>query len=227
MLHMPRRKFIALLATLAATVPFQALAKFHEKNTKPGDYPGTILILSQAFRYETIAHQSYVRYVKKALLEKYPNIAYMFHAFSFSEEIHAINFQRILAELGSTTQSIAEAIEIGNTKANLRISAKNELQKIENIYPAFLQKLETESCDDAIINCMYSWKSHRQHEKKVKEILRFSGLFFGSVANRIEGLNLDFHVCEICGSTIDKEPKSPCEICNMSKSHYKKIAKPV
>jgi hypothetical protein len=56
---------------------------------------------------------------------------------------------------------------------------------------------------------MYSWKSHQQHEKKARQIMIYSGLFFGSVAGEIEGLSLDFHMCRICGSTIDEKPLCP------------------
>ena len=89
-----------------------------------------------------------------------------------------------------------------------------------------LQELETESCEAAIISCMYSWKSHQQHEEKARQILHSSGLFFGSVAVKIEGLRLDFHVCRICGSTIDEKPHAPCTICNRSLSNYDRMQRP-
>ena len=43
--------------------------------------------------------------------------------------------------------------------------------------------------------------------------------FFMLVAKRIEELTLNFHVCEICGSTIDQVPKAPCEVCNSGLTH--------
>jgi rubrerythrin len=74
---------------------------------------------------------------------------------------------------------------------------------------------------------MYSWKSHQQHEEKVKDIGKYSEMFFSSVSGKIEGLNLDFYVCKVCGSTIDKVPDLPCVICNKPKSNYQKIERPV
>ena len=87
-------------------------------------------------------------------------------------------------------------------------------------------KLKKESYDEAVINCMYSWKSHQQHKEKIKEILKYCNMFFGSVARKIEGMKLDFHVCEICGSTVDEAPKTPCNICNYPVSHYQKVKRP-
>jgi len=38
------------------------------------------------------------------------------------------------------------------------------------LYPVFIKELEDEACEEAIICCVYSWKSHQQHEKKVQQI---------------------------------------------------------
>lgn len=163
-----------------------------------------------------IAYKHYIGYTEKALSEKYPNIAYLFYSFSFSEKIHADNYKRILATLGCETKPIS----------NLQKAAQNEMKKIKITYPDFIRELETESCEEAIVNCMYSWKSHQQHEKEVKQIKKYSGMFFGSVSGKIEGLDPDFHVCKVCGSTIDKAPDFPCVICNKPKSNYQKIERP-
>ena len=221
-----RREFMFFSALLPLLIPLPARALVVEKNYGKIVYPNTLLILKQAFTCEMIAHKHYLKYVEKAMAEKYPNIAYMFQAFSVSEKIHADNYQRIIKNLGSAIHDTLMVIDVHDTKTNLIAAAKNELEKIEITYPEFLKTIETEECEDAIINCMYSWKSHRQHEAEVKKIQKYSGSFFGSVAKKIEGGTIDFYICEICGSTIDAEPDSPCDICNRSLSHYRKINRP-
>ena len=218
-----RREFVYFIAPLSLVSPFQAFALAREKHVPSIRFPITIAVLKQAFRSEMIAHKHYVAFARKALAEDYPNIAYLFQAFSFSEKIHAVNYERLVGELGSRIETIPIATDVRDTKSNLSRAAAREMEKINTIYPRFLRKLETESCEEAIINCMYSWKSHRQHEEKVEEILRYSEFFFGAVAKNIEKKTLDFYVCEICGSTIDEKPASPCDICNRSRSHYLKI----
>lgn len=183
-------------------------------------------ILQRAYLVEIVAYRRYVLCVGKALEENYRNIGYVFHAFSFSERIHARNYESVLDALGRSTEDFPLEIEIGDTKENLQKAAQNEMEKIERIYPDFLKGLEKESHEDAILNCMYSWKSHRQHEEKIAEILKYSGSFFGSVAKEIEDMALDFHVCGICGSTLDKEPQEPCVICNRSLTNYRRIERP-
>jgi len=221
-----RREILYLSASLPLVFPYRAFAINVEKKYPTIGYPNTILVLKKAFKSEMIAHKHYVAFTKKALAEKYPNIAYLFHAFSFSEKIHADNYKRIISKFESDIKNNLLSIDVRDTKSNLLKAAAEELEKIERTYPEFLKKLETELCEEAIINCMYSWKSHCQHEEKVKTIQRYSGLFFGSVAREIEGIKFNFHVCEICGSTIDEEPNSPCHICNRSRSHYKKVDRP-
>ena len=100
------------------------------------------------------------------------------------------------------------------------------LQKYKKTYPDLLARLKTESHDQAVVNCMYSWKSHQQHKRKIGEIRKYSPFFFGHVAKKLEDLKLDFHVCEICGSTIDETPVTPCDICNRPNLHYRKVNRP-
>jgi len=222
-----RRELLYLSASLSLLFPLQAYAMKEENNAKINDYPTTILALKKAFKAETIAYRHYLAYVEKALKEDYPNIAYMFYAFSFSEKIHADNYKRILNELGSDIAKVLVQINVHDTKSNLQKAAEKELEKINKFYPELLVTLEPELYEEAIVNCMYSWKSHRQHEATVTEIQKYSGMFFGSVAEKIEDMNLDFHICNICGSTIDEKPQSPCEICNKSLSHYFKVDRPM
>jgi rubrerythrin len=173
-----------------------------------------------------MAFEHYVGYSRKAIEEKYPNIAYLFAAFAVSEKTHAENYKKILNSLSAGLEEPEFQILISDTKANLIIASEGELEKIRKTYPDFLAKLKKESHDQAVINCMYSWKSHRQHKRKISEIRKYSKTFFGPVARKIEGMKFDLHVCDICGSTIDEAPKAPCDICNYPILHYHKVIRP-
>lgn len=227
MYNLSRREFICLSAYLSLLIPFRSVAATAEKTKEAHTYQNTIFILGQAFKFETIARNHYVAFSQRALAENYPNIAYMFQAFSLSEQIHADNYRHIINHLGGEIITSSDPIYLRDTKSNLIKAAENELEKIEKIYPEYLRALALESHEEAIINCMYSWKSHRQHEEKVNELLKYSGFFWDSLASHIEEKNFAFHVCAICGSTIDREPLFPCEICNRNLSHYRRVDRPV
>ena len=190
-------------------------------------YPLTIDILKEAYWAEIIANKHYDGYCRKALSENYPNIAYLFHALSISEKIHAYNYGKLIVSLSSTIKKTERSVLIADTKANLKTAAIKELEKIKEFYPKILKKLSFESHDQAIIYCMYSWKSHQQHEKIINKIKRYSGLFFRPLAKEIESMKPNYYVCEICGSTVDEKPEIPCELCNHSMSHYKKLNRPM
>jgi rubrerythrin len=224
-----RRQFIFISTALWLSSPLNS-APASSEDKQPDDkdlFPITIAVLNSAYRSEIIAFEHYVGYSRKALTERYPNIAYLFAAFAVSEKTHADNYKRVLASLRPVLEEPEFKILISSTKKNLIRASKGELQKIKRTYPDFLAKLKKESYDQAVINCMYSWKSHRQHERKISQIQQFSKLFFGPVAKKIEGMKFDFHVCEICGSTLDEAPNSPCVICNYPILHYHRVQRPV
>jgi rubrerythrin len=223
-----RRKFLTIFATLSLSYPLSVVAASSGEN-KPeanGGFPITKAVLKTAYETEKMAYENYVCYSQKAVEETYPNIAYLFAAFATSEKIHADNYKRILASMRTGPEEPEFEVLIMDTKENLIKATEGELKKIKKTYPDLLAKLKTESHDQAVINCMYSWKSHQQHKRKIGEIRKYSKYFFGHVAKKIEGLKLDFHVCEICGSTIDEAPQTPCDICNMPSLHYSKVNRP-
>jgi rubrerythrin len=223
-----RRKFLYIFASLSLSPPL-SIVTASSGNNKLGqgeNYPLTSSVLKSAYKSEKVASEHYIGYSRMAVKEKYPNIAYLFSAFANSEKIHAEYYKRILAVLNSELEEPEFEISISDTKTNLIKAAENELKKIKNTYRDYFEKLKNESYDQAVISCMYSWKSHRQHRRKIKEIQKYSKQFFGAVAKKIEGMKFDFYVCEICGSTIDGAPKTPCDICNYPNSHYQKVVWP-
>ena len=223
-----RRQFLYFSASLSLSHSLSIVlaSAGDNKLNENGLFPITISVLKSAYRSEKIAFEHYVGYSRKAIAQKYPNIAYLFTAFAVSEKTHAENYKKILKSLSAGLEEPEFEVVILDTKANLINASKGELEKIRKTYPDFLAKLNEESHDQSVINCMYSWKSHRQHKRKISEIRKYSNLFFGTVAKKIEGMKFDFHVCEICGSTLDEAPTAPCVICNFPILHYRKVKRP-
>jgi rubrerythrin len=223
-----RRQFLVISAFLPFSYPLSiSVASSREIKLNKNDlFPITIAVLKSAYKSEKLAYLHYVGYSRKAVEEKYSNIAYLFTTFAVSENIHAENYKRILTDLNAKPEEPELEILISDTKANLTNAAENELKKIKITYRKYLANLKKESHDQAVINCMYSWKSHRQHRRKINEIRKYSKQFFGAVAKKIEGMKFDFHVCEICGSTIDEVPETPCDICNHPILHYHRVIRP-
>lgn len=190
-------------------------------------YPLTIDLIKKAYRAEMIASMHYDGYCQKALSEDYQNIDYLFSSLSISEKIHADNYQKLIVSLGATLRKIKISASISNTKANLNIASMKELEKINKFYPEILKELSSESHEQAVISCMYFWKSHKQHEEMINDIKKYSGAFFRLLSKKIESMKHNYYVCEICGSTINERPEKPCVICNYPMSHHREINRPI
>ena len=190
-------------------------------------YPLTLDVLKKAYWEEMSAYKHYDRYSQKALSDKYANIAYLFSSISTSEKIHADNYLKVILSLGSSIEDPEIPVIVDDTKSNLKNAAIKELEKIEKSYPTFLKQLSSESHDQAIKYCVYSLKSHQQHEEIIRSIKKHSGMFFKPLAKKIESMKPNYYVCGICGSTLDEEPSLSCPICSNAVSHYKKIEMPI
>lgn len=227
-LELNRKEFLKLFLLLAATGPSQsfAAAGSHPLSGRRPSYPRSVQLLQNAFVLEIIAHLHYVGYASEALKEDFPNIAYLFTAFSVSEKIHAVNFGRVLHELGGSVPTCHPPLTIFDTKKNLRRAAEKEIKKIKETYPRILARLREEPYRPAILTCEYSWKSHCQHREKIEDIRRYSGWFFSALAKKIEGMDEEFYVCTACGSTVTRRPENRCVICGSSPEHSCLVERP-
>ena len=117
-------------------------------------------------------------------------------------------------------------ISVLDTKANLLNAAEGELKKIQKPYPDVLAKIKNEpyarwlsaACTHG--NSISDMKKNQWNSKIFAHVSC-------SVAQKIEGAKFDFYGCEICGSTIDEAPETPCDICNYPIMHYHKVIRPV
>ena len=224
-----RREFLRISTVSVVLYPILPVSLSLAKGNavdKGERFPVTIEVLCGGYQSEISASWRYRQYCRRALSDEFPNIAYTFAALAVSEEIHANNYAKILNDLGTFVPEEKSGVSISNTKENLKDAAHREMEKITTTYPRFLQRLSVESYDRAVVSCMYALKSHRQHEKEIRLIAKYAGVFFGAVSHEIEKKNLEFHVCKICGSTLDVRPEMPCEICNYPLSYYERIPRP-
>ena len=189
-----------------------------------GNYPLTIAALKEVAQDEAQACQTYKAYSQKADEENYPGIARLFTALATSESIHAANFNKILADLGSAPQETAvETVEVGSTRVNLKRATDVELHEIDTKYPSILERLAPEHHEDAMRFITYAWQAEQQHRELIKKIRSGTGFFFFLLARKLKDVKDDFVVCHYCGSTLMEIPPDICPICGKSAVWYKKI----
>ena len=194
----------------------------------PTPYPATTEIMRRSRESEVAANRQYAAFAKQAKADGYPGIAYLFTALAAAEQIHAQNFESILARLGAEiTPVAAHEIQVGTTQQNLLKAAGYELDSVYTFYPDILRKLKPEGLQDALKITNYAWETEKQHLKILKSIQRWTPKHFEAVARKIENETGRYFVCQICGATTVKMPRAKCPVCGLPADNLHKVEQPV
>jgi rubrerythrin len=188
------------------------------------EYSETISVLQLLYQDEMQALYNYRAFAKKAVSEKYPNIAKLFMAIAASESVHARNFEACLTKLGVAAEKFPQQpLTVASTRKNLEFAIRVELEEIDRKYPQFLEQIKPENHMQAIQYIKYAWESEKQHRELLKEMQSGTGIFFGLLTKRIEGNPSQYFVCQNCGSTLSEIPEVTCPICGGPSEKYKEI----
>jgi rubrerythrin len=215
-----RRRRVLETMVLLALLPAR-------RDARAAAYPATIAAMQRARENETNVYYHYTEFGRHAQQEGYRGIAYLFVAFAASEQVHAANFGKILTRLNVELLPIPKpAVRVGTTRENLIRAADSEISSIETFCPQLLEELKPEGHEDAITMVRYAWSSEQQHRDKVRQIQRWTGTFFETVARTIDEKTGRYFVCQICGSTVNKLPANQCPVCKFPPAHYRGIEPP-
>ncbi|HDM75287.1 MAG TPA: rubrerythrin family protein [Deltaproteobacteria bacterium] len=149
--------------------------------------------LSTAFAGESQAHMRYLIFAQKAEEEGYPNIARLFRAIAFAEQVHATNHFKALGNLGASGENLNAAIE-------------GETFEVEEMYPAYdaIAKLQQEK--GARTSIHYALEAEKIH-----------AAMYSQARQAVESGNdieiKQIHICSVCGYTGEGEPPARCPVC--------------
>lgn len=160
--------------------------------------------LAEAFAGESMAHMKYLAFSEIAEMEGYPNIAKLFKAISYAEQVHAINHAKNLGYLGKTEE-------------NLQTGINGENFEVEEMYPAYdaVAKLQDEKgAQRSIYYAIEAEKIHSAYYQEAKEKVR-------------QGKDFELqtiYICPVCGYTqIDGSLPDKCPVCGVASSKFKKF----
>lgn len=156
--------------------------------------------LKTAFAGESQAHMRYLIFAIKAERDGFANIARLFRAIAFAEQIHASNHLNTLGLVRSTIE-------------NLQVAIDGERYEVEEMYPAYdaIAKLQEEKGAMRSFNwALQSEKMHLELYQKAKEAAE-SGEDI-----RVEAI----YVCEVCGYTVEGEAPDRCPVCGARKERF-------
>ena len=158
--------------------------------------------LKDAFAGESQAHMKYMVYANLAELEGLANVARLFRAASYSEQIHATNHLK--------------ALGVGKTPENLEVALGGETFEITTMYPEYMQAAKEDDERRALTSMHDANEAEKVHAAlyaRAKD----------AVAASADMAAVAIFVCPVCGYTMEGEAPARCPICNSPSSKFLKF----
>ncbi|MGQ9622781.1 MAG: rubrerythrin family protein [Candidatus Caldatribacteriaceae bacterium] len=157
--------------------------------------------MENAYTGESQAHMRYLIFAEVAEKEGKPNIARLFRAVAYAEEVHATNHYRALGN-------------VKDTVANLDVAIAGETFEVEEMYPAYHEVAKFQGEKESERSTHYALEAEKIHAKmyqKAKEAAR-------------KGQDLELGVvsiCPVCGYTVEGDIPEFCPVCGTPKQSFK------
>lgn len=159
--------------------------------------------LEKAFLNEREAAARYKAYAEKATAEGYETAAALFRAAEYAEKVHAKRFESAMKERGIELPPVPEHnITVGETAANMRTSASNEMGERDGVYRDAIHTCDT--FGDKEIKALFD--QTRDVEAEHVNLFTTGARSLSSKAKKT------FYVCDHCGLTSDLD-LSFCVLC--------------
>lgn len=159
--------------------------------------------LKNAFAGESQAHMKYLIFADKAQEEGRPNVARLFRAIAYAEQVHATNHLNALGP-------------VGNTSANLQVAIDGENFEVEEMYPAYKAVAELQEEKKALQSFNFALEAEKIHSgmyQKAKQAVESgSDIKLGEV-----------FICSVCGYTVEGEAPERCSVCGAVKARFRKF----
>jgi len=160
--------------------------------------------LRAAYAGESQAHMRYKIFADQAEKEGKTNIAKLFRAISYAEQVHATNHFKVLGDLGQTTENLDTAIG-------------GETYEVNEMYPAFSAVAELQEEKSAKRTIHYAIEAEKIHAAMYQEAKQ------SAEAGKDIEIG-DIFICSVCGYTIEGEAPDTCPICGAKKEMFKRFS---
>lgn len=159
--------------------------------------------LQKAFAGESQAHVKYLAFAAKAENEKLPNIARLFRANAYAEQVHAINHLRALSGIGKTAE-------------NLQVAMDGENFEVTEMYPAYIHVAQAQQEKAAEHTTKWALEAEKVH----------AGLYKKARNGLAKGNDLSskpIQICSVCGYTTEGKAPEKCPVCNSPAEKFVKF----
>lgn len=159
--------------------------------------------LQAAFAGESQAHMRYTIFALVAEKEGKPNIARLFRAIAFAEQIHATNHFKELSGIGTSIENLQEAID-------------GETFEVNEMYPAYQAVARLQEEKGAQRSTTWALAAEKVHAAMYQEAKQ-------AAENNQDVAIGNVYICELCGYTAAGEAPDVCPLCGAKKDRFKKF----
>lgn len=170
--------------------------------------------LRSAFAGESQAHMRYLIFAERAKKNGFSNVARLFEAIAYAEQVHATNHFRNIRSKGDFLVVAGAPFGSKDIVEDLEVAIAGETFEVEEMYPAYLEVAKAQGekgAEQSFTWALEAEKIHAELYKKAKEAAE-------------KGNDVDFEkvwICPVCGHTAIGEPPERCPVCNSPKKMYK------
>lgn len=174
--------------------------------------------LHSAYGGESMAHMRYLIWGDVAEKEGFPNVARLFRAISYAEQVHATNHFRTIDESGpaDATVTAGGVFGYGKTAENLQGAINGELHEVNQMYPVYLNTAEFQNEPDAKRSFHGALEAEKIHAKLFQQAL--------DAVKAGKDMQLKkIYICPVCGYTVLDVAPDKCPVCGAKKEVFKEF----
>ncbi len=159
--------------------------------------------LRAAFAGESQAHMKYLNFAERAEKDGLANVARLFQAVAFAEQVHASNHLRALEGIQDTAVNLADAIA-------------GETFEVDEMYPSYVAVAELQGEKTALHPMKWALEAEKIHSvlyAKAKEAAEKKQDISGE----------DIWICAACGFTVEGEAPDVCPVCGAPRAKFRRF----
>jgi rubrerythrin len=157
--------------------------------------------LEAAFAGESQAHMKYLTFADQAEKDGFTNVAHLFRANAFAEQVHATSHFKVMKKLAETSE-------------NLQVGINGKTYEVEEMYPAFTAVAELQDERGAVRSTKWAREAEKIHAEMYTNAK-------STVDKGQDSLIGNMYVCSVCGWTGEGDTPDNCPLCNAKKEHIK------
>lgn len=172
--------------------------------------------LRSAYGGESMAHMRYLVWADHAEKGGFPNIARLYRAIAYAEQVHAGNhFTALKDETGGFKVDAGGEFGLKSVAENLAWAIEGERGEVEQMYPVYLNTAEFQHEKDALRSFHYALEAEKIHVRMFTEAREH--------ALKDEDMPIDgqkVYICPVCGFTHIGPHDDPCPVCKVKSERF-------